>query len=124
ISLMREIAIVRAMGRPLKADEDLSAVARKVATMPIAEAELIRKYLEGACSAQARLTQFRYPKVNDAMMNDLAQGAGQSSESKPMESFGRITVGPGDIGSGRDQEVIDIATPEGVARLKDWTGER
>ena len=93
-------------------------------TMPIAEAELIRKYLEGACSAQARLTQLRYPKVNDAMMNDLAQGAGQSSESEPMPYFRRIIVRPGDIVSGREPEVIDIATPEGVARLKDWRGER
>ena len=41
--------------------------------MPIAEAELIRKYLEGACSAQARLTQLRYPKVNSQKMEQLKE---------------------------------------------------
>jgi hypothetical protein len=107
--IMREVIMLMAAR---KVPKDERTVAQRIASLPPAKNEQVRRWIDSLRISLAGKMQYRYPKlqqvaVSDAHKGGLVPDAAEPSEGIQVNYFRRVIIRPGDF-NGRKPEIIEI----------------
>jgi hypothetical protein len=109
IAILRALAIAAALGRKQGEGDSVADIAGKFAKLSVNKADLVRKCLADALSGEARLIQYRYPRLQQVDHKDVAFERALDAAAEDgtrIEYIRRIWIEPGHL-NGKPPVVIE-----------------